>query len=119
MTTAGNWRYAGASVIGTSHGKSGSPCQDKHDCRIFWEKEQPILAIAVSDGAGSATNSTIGASITCATLLEQVEVFLSEGGNLTTLCDANANEWLKAVREAIADHASDGDFAMRDYACTL
>src|SRR5262245_60422188 len=104
MTRAGNWRYASASVIGTSHGKSGSPCQDSHGCRVFVDKERPVLAVAVSDGAGSAINSTVGATITCATLLEQVEVFLAEGGNIDDLTEVHSREWLKAVREAIADH---------------
>src|SRR6516225_2777134 len=50
-----DWRFASATAIGTSHVKTGTPCQDHHTCRVFRNGEgEPIIAIAVSDGAGSA-----------------------------------------------------------------
>jgi hypothetical protein len=73
----------------------------------------------VSDGAGSAKRAEDGASITCTTLLEQVEFFLAQDRSLASVTDHDAHEWLNAVREAIADRASDADLEMRDFACTM
>ena len=55
---ARNWRVASASVRGTSHIKTGKPCQDS----VYHRADLPggVLIAAVSDGAGSATLSDIG-----------------------------------------------------------
>ncbi len=50
-----SWIAAGASVIGTSHLALGTPCQDSH--HIFISKDGSWVAVAVSDGAGSAARS--------------------------------------------------------------
>jgi serine/threonine protein phosphatase PrpC len=54
------WHVAAASVRGTSHAKTGQPCQDAH----YW---CPLLddglVVAVADGAGSAALGQIGAAI--------------------------------------------------------
>lgn len=45
------WRVAAASVRGTTHEKTGQPCQDAH----CWEQlPESVLVAAVADGAGSA-----------------------------------------------------------------
>src|SRR5215831_8933549 len=114
------WRFASATVIGTSHIKSGTPCQDHHRCRVFRTgADEPIIAIAVSDGAGSATRGEDGAAITCAALIEQVELFLAQNLSLASMTKEDAEEWLDTVRKAIADHASDTEHEVRDYACTM
>ena len=59
-----NWRVAHTTVIGTSHEKTGLPCQDAGCCRIVSDPEdrQVLLAVAC-DGAGSASRSLDGATI--------------------------------------------------------
>src|SRR5262245_61916002 len=114
------WRFASATVIGTSHVKSGTPCQDHHRCRVFRNgADEPIIAIAVSDGAGSATRGEDGAAITCASLIEQAGIFLARNRGLASMTEQDAHEWLDAVRKAIADRASDAEHDVRDYACTM
>jgi Protein phosphatase 2C len=114
------WRFASATVIGTSHVKTGTPCQDHHRCRVFHNgADEPIIAIAVSDGAGSAARGEDGAVITCASLIEQVELFLGQNRDLASITREDAHAWLDAVRKAIAEHASDDERDMRDYACTM
>src|SRR5215813_5270441 len=114
------WRFASATVIGTSHVKSGTPCQDHHRCRVFRNSaDEPIIAIAVSDGAGSATRGEDGATITCASLIEQAELFLARNHNLASMTKDDAHEWLDAARKAITDHASNAEQEVRDYACTM
>jgi hypothetical protein len=81
--------------------------------------DEPIIAIAVSDGAGSATRGEDGATITCVSLIEQVELFLARDRSLASMTKEDAHEWLDTVRKAIADHAREADHEVRDYACTM
>jgi hypothetical protein len=83
------------------------------------DADEPIVAVAVSDGAGSASRGEDGAAITCASLIEQVELFLARNRSLASMTEQDAHEWLDALRKAIADHASDARHEMRDYACTM
>lgn len=54
------WRVAAASVCGSSHEKTGQPCQDA----LYWEVlPDGTLLAAVADGAGSAAHSDIGAAV--------------------------------------------------------
>ena len=118
--TQPDWRFASATVIGSSHVKTGTPCQDHHRCRVFRNgADEPIIAIAVSDGAGSASRGEEGATITCASLIEQAELFLARNRNLSSITKEDAHEWLDVVRKAIADRASDAEHEVRDYACTM
>lgn len=56
--SASTWRFAAASVQGTSHAKAGKPCQDAYSLAL----DEDTLLVAVADGAGSAPHSEIGAS---------------------------------------------------------
>jgi len=53
------WCVVGASVIGTAHQRTNAPCQDAHCFRVGdgW------LALAIADGAGSASLSQEGAQL--------------------------------------------------------
>ena len=53
------WKYTGQAVIGTSHEKNNTPCQDAY--RI--EPIDDRLIVVVADGAGSAKHSDIGAQL--------------------------------------------------------
>ena len=54
-----SWITAQASVVGSSHIESGSPCQDAHVVREI--KANEWLVAVVCDGAGSASRSDEGA----------------------------------------------------------
>ena len=54
------WHVAAASARGTSHEKTGQPCQDAHDWRILPDDG---LVVAVADGASSAALGQIGAML--------------------------------------------------------
>lgn len=120
MSAPVDWRFASASVAGTSHTAKSIPCEDYHAVRVFRDiEDEPTLVIAVSDGAGSAPKSSVGSTITCQTVLEQLEIFFGEGGLPENLDERHASDWLDAVREAIASDAAEQDCSLRDYACTL
>jgi hypothetical protein len=60
-----HWRVVAASVRGTSHEKTGQPCQDAHCWDIL-----AVLAVTVADGAGSATLGEVGATIAAQTAID-------------------------------------------------
>ena len=60
VSRARNWRVASASARGTSHIKTGKPCQDSVYHSVT---SGGALIAAVSDGAGSAARSEIGSAL--------------------------------------------------------
>ena len=114
------WKFAGASVAGSSHLARGIPCQDYHSARVFISRSGTVtLVIVASDGAGSACMASVGSELACQTVLELLEVHFNEGKSVEDINERAALEWLDAVREAIGVEAADQGLAMRDYACTL
>jgi len=83
------WRYTGQSVAGTSHHKSGTPCQDSHRIEIM----DDILIATVSDGAGSAKYSEIGSEIAA----KEAVAFIRQWKNFPE----NEEEWKIRADELI------------------
>jgi hypothetical protein len=119
MPTAANWRIAAASVRGTSHEASDAPCQDAHRTEILAAKTDAPLVIAVSDGAGSARVSEIGARIAVTAICEQAEAWFASGHTIRDIDRSVFVGWLSGVREQIAERAAESLSEMRDFACTL
>lgn len=114
------WRFAGASVIGTSHDHTGTECQDSHAARIFTQDgDEPVLVMAVSDGAGSATHSSTGSEIACSIVFECVELFLAEGRSIAAISEAEALAWVGQVKDELRRTADAAGHSVKDYACTL
>lgn len=110
------WRKVGISSRGTSHLKTGDPCQDAHAWR---ELSCGTLVVAVADGAGTAALADIGATLAVTTALE-------------TLCrdliavDPSDPDWRNLLAGAVGSalHALEDEAAvrkapLRDFACTL
>ncbi len=115
---AGGWRLLRASVAGTSHGKTGAPCQDASDAARLPSPEGEVLGLACSDGAGSARLSHEGASLACAAVLWEVRDFL-ERRPLRAATRDTVEGWFLSVHAAVADRALELDAKPRDLACTL
>jgi hypothetical protein len=116
--TPGCWQVAAASVRGSSHEKTGQPCQDAHQWQLL---PGDVLVGAVADGAGSAALGDVGASIAVQTAID-------------TLCrQQNTPQWptsdeawqaclthaLQAAQAAIEAEAHSRTVHMRDLATTL
>ncbi|HEY4640972.1 MAG TPA: PP2C family serine/threonine-protein phosphatase [Thermoanaerobaculia bacterium] len=113
-----SWRWLNASVAGTSHASSGTPCQD--DCLIDLASGaagEVLIAIA-SDGAGSAAHAEEGSALACETLYAAAAEWL-EGGVPDNVTREVAEAWIHRLRTAIESRAREHSATMRDFACTL
>lgn len=70
------WKCIGASVRGSSHEKTGLPCQDAHKWVTI--DEHRWLIAAVADGAGSAELSEVGAKVAAQCSVQTVTRYLKE-----------------------------------------
>jgi hypothetical protein len=113
------WRVAYASVIGTSHEKTELPCQDAGCCRIVLDPvgRQILLAVAC-DGAGSASKSLDGATLTADRFLQEFGDAAKRSG-LDEITKEFVQAWLSQVRTEINGRAEAADLTARDFACTL
>src|SRR4051812_13925070 len=95
----GAWRYILASVPGTSHDKTGTPCQDASACEIVGDTEQASCLVAVvADGAGSARLAEVGSSLACKSLVAIVTDYIASGGAVEQISEDLARSWLQLVQ---------------------
>lgn len=108
------WKFAAASVIGTSHQKSPEGvCQDSH-AAAYLEGASAFIGI-VSDGAGSAPHAHIGSRLTCDIILH--EAAAADPRALFT--EAWARDTVEKLRHVIAEEAYRAELSPRDFACTM
>lgn len=108
------WRWASASVIGTSHIQSGSKLQDAH---VVSELGNGYILAVVSDGAGSAKFGAFGAGLICRFLLVRIRKWLHDRSRLPT--DEDLSDWVDELRARISSIAARRDSAPRQFAATL
>lgn len=114
----GDWRWAGARSIGTSHLKNGTVCQDFACAKEFQTDQGPTFVAIVSDGAGSASRAEVGSRTACASFLRSCQNYLRLR-TLSSLDEDTIWDWLDATREAINAKAQTAGLRPRDYAATL
>ena len=116
----GGWRYAAASVIGTSHLKFGSPCQDANDCHEFQlPSGESILVGVVADGAGSARSGGEGAALSCKVFMDLVSDYVGSGNTVEQIAPETTTFWLDVIRTRLSREAESTSQELRDYACTF
>jgi protein phosphatase 2C-like protein len=112
------WRYAYASVAGTSHDKNGSPCQDAGSCRVVETSAGGTVLLAMaSDGAGSARRSEEGARLAVELFHDHFGAACREHG-IAAIDRAFILAWLGRLRRRIAAHAARAGIRSGDFACT-
>ncbi|WP_020475168.1 PP2C family serine/threonine-protein phosphatase [Zavarzinella formosa] len=108
------WSIVGDCVAGTSHHLRNTPCQDAFRYRTFGPMAK-WLAVAVADGAGSASHSRIGATLACDEFIRLLEARERDwpltGEQMTGL--------FAEVRSAVVAEAERLDIRPREMACTL
>jgi len=111
-----SWRYLAASEIGSSHGAQALPCQD---ASLVARLGDDSLLLVASDGAGSAKYSDEASRIACATVQEELQRFLDDGGSLDRLTIEQVDRWIEAVVSRLHLQATVRDVRVRELACTL
>jgi hypothetical protein len=108
------WKYAAASVIGTSHLTSPQGiCQDSHECVYIAASD--IMLCVVSDGAGSASHSDQGARKVC----EAVRHAIASATVSELHTNTFALETLLSIQSELEEASHESGVRLRDYACTL
>lgn len=112
-----SWETVNASVVGTSHFESGTPCQDRCCGMISHQGARPWLAMFVADGAGSAACAEHGAELAIEAAQGYLQALMHEPE--FGLSDQLAVEFVKTIRSHIYATASAEGRTARDFACTF
>lgn len=107
------WRTLSGAVRGTSHVRSGAPCQDAVSVRTIGD----LLVAALSDGAGSAALSQISASIVAEAAARFFITRAENGREIEP--HAAFGELLSAVGARIQAEAAFSDRNLADYHATM
>ncbi|ADC62951.1 PP2C family serine/threonine-protein phosphatase [Allochromatium vinosum] len=108
------WRWASASVIGTSHIQNGDRLQDAY---AVSELGNGYIFAVVSDGAGSAKFGAFGAWLVCRFLIVRFREWILENPELPT--DEDLSGWIDELRDRISTIATRRDTVPREFAATL
>lgn len=111
------WRVVSAAEIGTSHERTGTPCQDNCWAQVDKLGQDELLSVFVADGAGSAVRGGEGAEIAIEAAVAHLSKKLTQGE--FGLSDLLATDIVIAVREHIHSAAEAEGLRARDYACTF
>jgi hypothetical protein len=114
------WRYASASVIGTSHLKQNEPvCQDFSRCGADEKSDREVLLAIAADGAGSAKHSAEGAKVVCEYVAEFFSSFAAGTKPVNTITRETATECISRCQERLTELATARGATSREFACTL
>ncbi len=113
------WRYAFTSALGSSHLKSGIPCQDSSECAIQDHGDESYLVAVVADGAGSAKYSQYGSRLACHLIHESVQPLIEQGLGLDQVDREFAEELIKRFQVMVKRIARRTNNKPRDFACTV
>lgn len=108
------WRWASASVIGTSHIQTGDRLQDAH---AVAELSNGCILAVVSDGAGSAKYGAYGAWLICRFLLVRFREWVRVHSDLPS--DEDLADWIDDLRDRISATATHRQSTPRQFAATL
>lgn len=115
-----SWKAVTHSAIGTRHLAKAMPCQDFGDFKI----KDGLVYGAVSDGAGSAKFSDLGAKLAVQTWIEAaIRTFESQDVSLDAIAQLDFQSLFTAIAEEVLARleieAQEGDFPLRELGCTL
>lgn len=110
------WRVVGASVRGSSHYKSGTPCQDFSAYRRTFIGNAPALLIGIADGAGSAKASEVGAEQSVQFILHKIATSLR---NIHECTEIFSRSLFQDTRSHLDHVGGNMSLSARDLACTL
>lgn len=114
-----HWRVISASVTGSSHVRSGLPCQDSF--QIVSDESSGVLIATIADGAGSAALSAIGSNVAARSATQTASELIDSHTDI--LDEADLEEILRkavaSARDALEREAHKQGRELRDFATTL
>jgi hypothetical protein len=115
-----NWSTAYASVVGSSHKKTGAPCQDAGFCRVVLIPDgHEVLLAVVSDGAGSAIRSEVGSELTVNHFMKVFTNEVQRHGGFEEINKPFVLDFLRVLHNIIEARANEEGLQVKDFACTL
>lgn len=118
-THISRWKYAFASVIGTSHINSQTVKQDSCKVEELIINGVPYLFSAVGDGAGSAKYSDSSSKYICKLFIKKAQTWLKEN-EITTLTREIISSWFSLFQNVITRAARLYHIeTIREFATTL
>jgi len=109
-----DWRWASASVIGSSHIQNSVRLQDAY---AVSELGKGRIFAVVSDGAGSAKFGAYGAWLICRFLTVRFREWIRENPEFPS--DADLSNWIDQLRDLISAIAARRGSVPREFAATL
>jgi hypothetical protein len=114
------WNIVCGSAKGTSHIRTGQPCQDYCSALVTESSSGPTLIAACADGAGSAELAELGAKLAVDTFLQLATAALSSGEMGTARpAPETLRGWAKMIRRRLESEAEAHNTPLRQLACTL
>jgi hypothetical protein len=113
------WSWIGACSIGSSHIRAGTGCQDNAACMELVVGDENVLLAIVSDGAGSATFSSIGSRIVVEWFARSAVSHLRKNPPSEKITEELVRRWLDDVRDRIFHAAEMRATTPRQLAATL
>lgn len=107
------WKVIKAEMIGTSHKKSGTPCQDVTNKLV----SENSCTIVLADGAGSASLSEIGAELACQSILSTLHSDFDEFFEMDSLLAKR--KIIHGIRTRLGIKAKIYDRDKQEFASTL
>lgn len=115
-----SWRYALGSAIGTSHVRSGDPCQDAALCELVPTADgREVLVAIAADGAGSARLSHVGAAAAVRCVADALRRHVEAGLDVAEVSREVAVGMVLGARDRLLELAEEHGTTVRDLACTL
>jgi len=111
------WKMVGASVKGTSHDKSGAPCQDSHGAA----QAAGFFLGAVADGAGSVSHAERGSQLAVEAALAHLSGALTAAAGTMTADTFKAMflDAINAARARLQAEAAAQSLALSAFSTTL
>lgn len=109
------WKVVGASVVGTSHQGSATPCQDYLEFLRCELGGNPVLVVAIADGAGSAPLSHFGAEEVVKALLKEVS---SAKVSIEEVKLETIQSWFRNALLRLQERAAHAKLEIKDMDCT-
>ena len=107
-----HWVCQAASVAGSAHESRGTASNDAFSTAVVGG----TAIIAVADGAGSAIQATVGATLAVQTAISHLTAALGDAGRLGA---TEVNSAVELARTSVIKYAEEFELASADLACTL